>query len=329
MKEKVTVVIPTYNEEKNIVNCVESILQQTYPQESMHIFFCDGMSTDKTKKILEDYQRKYPDLITILDNKKRIVPAALNLCVSKLATNYMIRLDAHSDYPKNYIEECLKTIMEQDADNVGGIVENIGKGSVGEAFAQVLSSKFGVGNSGFRTGAASGDVDTVPFGTFKRENFEKFGMFDERLIRNQDIEYNYRIRKNGGKVYLNSDIHLQYHCKDSFGGIMHQAMMNGLWNVITMKLCPGALGIRHFIPLTFLLSLIILIPASFVCEYLAVLLALELTAYFSLDFIFSLKNSDKKYKNHALIKFILFPLYHLSYGAGSLIGIFKVLGGRY
>lgn len=327
--KKVTIGIPVLNEIKHIDKCIESILSQTYPLEYMEIFFADGLSKDGTKEKLLKYQKDYPGIIYVYDNPGVTAPKALNICIEKMQTEYFIRLDAHSDYPIDYIEKCMKTIRSVDADNVGGLADNIGVGLIGESFAQVISSKFGVGNSSFRTGAKSGYVDTVPFGTFKRCTLEKYGAFDPRLKRNQDNEINYRIRKNGGKVYLNSEIRLNYYCRDTIGGIFKQAFQSGIWNIITMKLCPGSMGIRHFVPLAFLLSLIILIPASFVCEYLAVLLALELAAYFSLDFIFSLKNSDKKYKNHALIKFILFPLYHLSYGAGSLIGIFKVLGGRY
>lgn len=143
-----------------------------------------------------------------------------------------------------------------DADNVGGVAETKANGFVGNCIAKMLSSRFGVGNSEFRTNGKSGYVDTVPFGAFRREVFSKYGGYDERLVRNQDNEMNYRIRKNGGKIYLADDIHLSYYCRDSIKGISDMAKKNGMWNVITMKLCPGAMGIRHFVPLVFVLSII-------------------------------------------------------------------------
>lgn len=322
-KPNITVVIPVRNEEKFIEKCIKSILKQTYPHNNIKVVFCDGMSTDQTRNIILRYQNKYPLMIEIIENKQKIVPVALNLCIKKLNTDYLIRLDAHSDYPNDYFEKCIETIIGVQADNIGGLTNTVGDGLIGETFAQVLSSKFGVGNSGFRTGAKSGYVDTVPFGTFKRTTFQKFGLFNALLARNQDYEYNYRIRKNGGKVYLNSDIQLNYHCKDTISGILRQSMENGKWNVITMKLCPKSMSLRHFIPLLFLVSLIIFSIIGIIFGNFLLLL-LEVSTYFILDLFFSIKNGEKRYGNHFFTKLLMFPLFHLSYGFGSLLGLCRL-----
>ena len=323
-KPDITIVLPVRNEEKYIDGCIESIVNQTYPLKHIRLVICDGMSEDNTIKHILKYQTLYNNFITVIKNTQKIVPTALNLCIRKLDTDYLIRIDAHSDYPVDYIEKCIETIQTVDADNVGGLTCTKGKGLIGEAFAQVISSKFGVGNSSFRTGAKSGYVDTVPFGTFKKSTFSKYGEFNEQLVRNQDNEFNFRIRKNGGKVYLNSNIVLNYYCRDSIKEIIKQGVENGKWNVIAMKMCPGSMGIRHFVPCVFLISIVILTVLGVFLVWPRWLLVIELFLYLILDAFFSMKITNKTYDNHYLTKFILYPLFHLSYGLGSLLGILKI-----
>ena len=161
----------------------------------------------------------------------------------------------------------------------------------------------------------------------RKEVFEKWGGYDERLTRNQDNEMNYRIRKNGGKVYLSSDIKLSYYCRDSVKGISNMALKNGMWNVITMKLCPGSMGLRHFIPLMFLLSIIVLPILSIFVHLFALLFAIEMCLYLLLDCYFSAKQADgiKEF----LLLLILFPIFHITYGAGSLKGLLKLFSKKY
>lgn len=328
MSKKVSVVMPLYNEEKYIANCIESLLLQDFPKEDMEWIFVDGMSKDATKEILMNYKEKYPELIHICDNLKKIVPCAMNIGIAQAQGKYIIRLDAHADYASDYISKCVYCLENTDADNVGGVAETKSRGFVGETIAMMLSSKFGVGNSQFRTNGKSGYVDTVPFGAFRREVFEKWGDYDERLIRNQDNEMNYRIRKNGGKIYMAEDIHLSYYCRDSIRGIVKMALQNGKWNVITMKLCPGSMGVRHFIPLAFLLSQIILpLFAVFVSGFFWKIFLLEEVLYLVCDLLFSIKAAKKI--GYFLLLILLFPIFHISYGMGSLIGIGKIIGGLF
>ncbi len=328
MSKKVSVVMPLYNEEKYIANCIESLLLQDFPKEDMEWIFVDGMSKDATKEILKEYKEKYPELIHICDNPKRIVPCAMNIGIAHAQGKYIVRLDAHADYASDYISKCVYYLENTDADNVGGVAETKSRGFIGETIAMMLSSKFGVGNSQFRTNGKSGYVDTVPFGAFRREVFEKWGDYDERLIRNQDNEMNYRIRKNGGKIYLAEDIHLSYYCRDSIRGIVKMALQNGKWNVITMKLCPGSMGVRHFIPLAFLLSQIILpLFAVFVSGFFWKIFLLEEVLYLVCDLLFSIKAAKKI--SYFLLLILLFPIFHISYGMGSLIGIGKIIGGLF
>jgi glycosyltransferase involved in cell wall biosynthesis len=317
-KKKVSLVIPVRNEENHIQTCIGSILNQDFPIDKLEVIFIDGNSSDDTKKIINHYIEKYPDLIFLFDNPQRTVPFAMNIGIKKSTGDYIIRLDAHSEYPNNYISECIRTIENIEADNVGGIALTKGDGFIGNTFAKVLSSKFGVGNSGFRTNAKSGYVDTVPFGTFKKEAFEKYGYYDVRLTRNQDYELNYRIRKMGGKIYLNSDIRFTYFCKNTLSGILKQSYENGKWNIITSKLCPGTMSVRHFIPLIFTLSLIGLPILGFTHSLFNLIFLFELLLYFGIALIVSLRVADNLKEIPMMI--LLFPLFHISYGLGSLIG---------
>ena len=191
----------------------------------------------------------------------------------------------------------------------------------------MLSSKFGVGNSQFRVASLSGYVDTVPFGAFRREVFQKYGGYDERLIRNQDNEMNYRIRKSGGKIYLANDIKFTYYCRDTIKGISDMAFSNGMWNIVTMRLCPGAMSLRHFVPLLFLLSIFVLCLLGTVYEAFFWLLLIDLCAYIILDFLFSRKAAGTI--KEAAMLLALFPIFHFSYGIGSVKGIVKVIAMPY
>lgn len=323
----VSVVMPIYNEEKYIETCIDSLLLQDYPIDKMEWIFVDGCSQDKTVELLGKYQNCYPELIKIYDNPHKIVPYAMNIGIEASRGKYIVRLDAHADYAKDYISKCIYYLECTCAENVGGVAETKANGFMGNSIAKMLSSKFGVGNSQFRTNGESGYVDTVPFGAFKREVFTKYGGYDERLVRNQDNEMNFRIRKNGGKIYLSNDIHFSYYCRDTIRGISRMARQNGMWNVITMKLCPGSMGIRHFVPFMFVASIFGLGILSTLHPVPAVLLRLELVLYCVLDLFFSVKQASNLIESFALI--ILFPVFHISYGLGSMLGVVKLFSKEF
>ncbi len=327
MEKIVSVVVPIYNEEKYIRACVESLLLQDYPVEQMEWIFVDGGSSDCTKEILKEYQDRYRELIKVYDNPHKTVPYAMNIGIKESVGKYIVRLDAHAEYAENYIRKCVHYLDTTDADNVGGVAETKSHGKVGQSIALMLSSKFGVGNSQFRTNGSSGYVDTVPFGAFRREVFTKCGGYDERLTRNQDNEMNFRIRKNGGKIYLAEDIHLAYYCRDTVSGISKMARTNGKWNVITMKLCPGSMGVRHFVPLALVLSLLFLGIGSVFLPIARYALAAEVALYLLLDILFSAKQAKRVGDFFRLL--YLFPLFHIMYGIGSLGGLSCLLSKKY
>lgn len=331
MSEKqitVSVIMPVYNEGKYIKKCIDSLLKQDYPKEKMEWIFVDGNSKDDTINIINEYCANWPCLIRVLNNPKKIVPYGMNIGIAASRGKYIIRLDAHADYRKDYISKCVFNLENNnEADNVGGLAETKANGFIGQCIAKMLSSKFGVGNSAFRTNGDGGFVDTVPFGAFRREVFAKYGGYDERLVRNQDNELNYRIRRNGGKILLCTDIGFSYYCRDSIQGISKMALANGKWNVITMHLCPGSMSIRHFVPLFFVVSVCGLSVLGFICYRFWELLLAEVLLYSMLDMLFSVPQSSSI--KEFVVLMILFPIFHISYGIGSINGIRALMQGQY
>ncbi len=316
--EFVSLIIPTYNEGKYLLNCLNSILHQTYPKEKIEILIIDGGSTDGTHNIINAFVDILP--IRKIHNKDKKTTFALNMGIKEAVGEIILRLDAHAEYDCQYVEKCVYYLNNIDAQNVGGVATTRGHGFWGRINAEILSSPFGVGNSKFRTGSESGYVDTVPFGAFRKSLIEKIGLFDNELSRSEDNDFNSRIRAAGGKVYLASDIKFTYFCRDTLKGLFGQAIKNGNALFITMRKNPSAMSLRHFIPFLFLLSLVVLPPLCF-NTFFKISFICEIVLYLILDIYFSFFCGKLKY---SFIRILLYPLFHMCYGIGSLIGLFNL-----
>lgn len=324
---KISIIIPCLNEEEYISTCLDSVLDSDYDMSNMEVLVIDGMSCDKTREIVSQYENKF-DIITLLDNPGKIVPKAMNIAIEKATGEYIIRLDAHSEFPRNYFSKLIQHSKELNADNIGTVIitEVKNKNSKSNSIKRALSHKFGVGNSDFRTGIKSiKEVDTVPFGCYKKSIFTKYGMYDERLIRNQDIEMNKRIINGGGKIYLIPDVKCTYYAREDFSTLAKNNYANGFWNVLTAYYTKtfNSLSLRHFIPLLFVLSLIIPLILALIEPKVLWIALLSLVSYLSLVIIISirLKNSS----NTIWYLIVSFLTLHFSYGWGSLMGIFSVI----
>ena len=318
----ISVILPVRNEERYIDACVASIFAQDYPADQMEVIFVDGCSEDRTVALLDRQREAHPQII-VLHNPNRTVPYAMNIGIAHSRGEVIVRLDAHAEYPPDYVRLSVETLLTKECDNAGGVFETRGRGFMGEAIAEMLKTPLGVGNATYRLTTEDGYVDTVPFGCWRRELFDRIGGFDERMTRNQDNELNFRIRKNGGKVYLNHNIRVLYYCRDTLRGIMRMGYMNGKWNVITMTLVPGSMGVRHFVPLAFVASTIGLVLLTLLTRsgLFGGLLALEWGAYLLLDFFYSYTIAKDKCMRFLLVELILYPAFHFAYGTGSLCGI--------
>lgn len=314
MSEKISIILPVRNEESFIGRCLDSIVEQNYSKNDLEVLVVDGMSGDKTRPIIEGYARIYP-FIRLLDNPRKITPCALNIGIRMARANIIVRMDGHATYDAEYVKNCVESLDKTGADNVGGLRRHVGEGFIGHAIALAETCRFGTGGAKFRTAKNEQYVDTVFPGAWHKKTFEKYGYFNEKLARNQDIEHNARIRKNGGKIFLTPRIKSYYYCRSNLEDLWIQNFRTGLWNIKTIKIAPGSLSLRHFIPLFFVIGLLItwIIPRLWLGMAISYLLC---------NLFFSLKIAIAKGATYVFIMPLVFFTLHLSYGFGLLAGIF-------
>ncbi len=317
MYKNVSIILPIRNEEKYISRCLDSILSQDYPQDEFEILAIDGVSDDGTCKILNKYAQKHTS-IKIINNPDKSVSKALNSGIKKANGEIIVRMDAHSIYASDYISKCVECLNKTAVDNVGGPMRVKGENYISKAVALAHNSNFGLGGGKFHDPNYEGEVDTAYLGCWLKKVFDKYGYFDERLIRNQDIEFNSRIRKNGGKIFLTPEIKSYYYCRSNLKDLWIQNFRNGFWNIKTIKITPGSLSFRHFAPLFFVLGLLI----SWIVKPIWFVIA---GSYFLCNLFFSLKLAIRNGFKYVFVMPIVFLTLHLSYGLGLLVGIFNLL----
>lgn len=322
-----SVICPILKEEKYIAQFLDSLLKQDYPKDDLEILLVDGMSTDRTRDIIDEYVSKYP-FIRLIDNPDKFVSYAMNRGIEAAKGDILMRVDAHSSYQPDYFSVLVKGLKRLHADNVGTVCKTdvLHKTPKTLAIREVLCNKFGVGNSTFRIGVDhEQEVETVPFGCWPREVFEKYGMYDLRLRRNQDIELNKRILRGGGKIYILPDTYCTYLARESWYKLAQNNYANGMWNILTVFYTKtfSSLSLRHFVPLMFLLSLIVPLALALFWWPFALVSAASLFTYTALLSAVSIKLAAQKHLNFFYLLTTFFVL-HLSYGWGSLKGILRL-----
>ncbi|MDD1744391.1 MAG: glycosyltransferase family 2 protein, partial [Candidatus Methanoperedens sp.] len=318
--------IPCRNEEKFIGKCFDSIVSNDYPKEKLEVLVIDGMSEDKTKEIAHHYAQRF-SFIKVLSNSEKIVPTAMNKGIKNAQGQIIIRMDAHNIYEEDYISKCVKYLQEYNADNVGGIWVTLpgDNGMIAQVIAFALTHPFGVGNAYFRIGFNKPKyVDTVPFGCYKREVFEKIGLFNESLIRNQDIEFNLRLKRAGGKILLVPDIVSYYQARSNLKDLFKQNFWNGFWVIYSIKFAEIPFSIRHLIPFFFVFLLLSSLLLSFLYNPFIYLFIFIMSIYTTTNLFFSLHISFKNGFKYLPFLVVSFLTLHFSYGLGSLWGIVRL-----
>jgi GT2 family glycosyltransferase len=258
--------LPVRNEGKFIVNCLQSIAAQDYPKDCMELLIVDGLSDDDTLEKINKFKvqsSKFKD-IRVLENPKRVVSSARNIGIKKTAGDIMVCMDAHALYSPDYISSCVQVMEQTGAANVGGPALALpgGPGPMAQAITMAHYSPFGLGGAQFRDPNAEGLVETVWPGCFKREVFDKVGYIDERRTRTEDIEFNARLRGAGYKIYLSPLIKACYYCRTTLGETWRQRWADGYEITHFLPDNPKVPRLRHFVPLLFVASLILLTALS-------------------------------------------------------------------
>lgn len=325
---RVTAVIPCRNEEHYIGACLDSLLTCDYPQDRLEILVADGMSDDGTRAIVREYAARHPG-VHLLDNPKRITPAAMNVGVRHATGAIIMPMGAHALYPPDYVTRLVAALAETGADNVGGVLitEPADGTPVARALAIALSHPLGVGNSYFRIGATERRVvDTVPFGCYPRAVFDRIGLFDEDLIRNQDDELNGRLVRQGGRIVLIPEVVSRYYARRSFRQVARMFFQYGYFKPLAARKIGRVLTVRQLVPAAFVLALggsALLAPWSGVGRWLFVAIA---AAYLSV--VAAAATAGLRYGVRcALALAAAFPVLHVSYGVGFLAGLWPRRGG--
>ena len=325
----VSVAIPCRNEAQYIGSCLASILAGDYPLDRLEILVADGRSDDGTGEILRTYAAEH-SCITVLDNYQLSTPAALNLAIRSASGSVVIRMDAHVLYPRDYVRRLVEALEETGADNVGGVLETVpaDESSTARAIALGLSHRFGVGNSHFRTGTHHRrEVDTVPFGCYRRETFDRIGLFDEELVRNQDDELNFRLIARGGRVLLLPDVTCRYFARRSFRQVARMYYQYGYFKPLVARKVGRVMTVRQLVPSMLIGALLgsgglgLWMPEAAVAfAFIAALYAGGVLACAA-----AATGSDLRC---GLALAVVFPTLHFSYGFGFIRGIYDHLVAR-
>jgi glycosyltransferase involved in cell wall biosynthesis len=318
----ISIIIPCYNEEKYISECLQSIVNQNYPSDLIEVIVIDGSSTDGSVSIINNYVNTLNKLI-IINNPKNITPISMNIGIKESSGDCIVILSAHSYLSYDFLQISIEKLEESDAVCVGGPIINKGRTFIGKAIALATKSKFGVGSSLFRVSNRKRYVDTVAFGLYRKEIFSKIGYFDETLVKNQDYEFNQRIIQYGEKILLIPEIQSFYYNRNSLPELFKQYFFYGFWKVSVVKKNTDFFKLRYQIPFIFIVTIIILAIGGIYFHYCWIALKWLLLLYSSVLFwnsmYIGIKNKMKYIPVLAIIYFIL----HFAFGIGFLSGVLK------
>jgi cellulose synthase/poly-beta-1,6-N-acetylglucosamine synthase-like glycosyltransferase len=315
----VSVIIPMRNEEEHITWCLESVIHQDYPKDLMEVLVVDGMSEDSSREIVADFVRRY-SFVRLLNNPKRVTASALNRGIVESKGDVIMRVDAHCSINQDYVSCCVNALQQSGAGNVGGFVIPVGTNLVQKAIGIAMSSSFGIGSSRFCHGKKEMYVDTVSFGAYRRQVFEKIGLYDEEAGYGEDDELNYRLTKSGGKILLSPKITSHYYPRSSLSVLWKQYYNFGRGKLRTIKKHGRPASFRHLIPPIFVLSVIGSLMLHAIHPTFRWLTIAICGSYLVLTILFSAKSSFTQGWKYFPILPVVFATIHISYGIGFLIG---------
>lgn len=320
--QRVRVVIPCRNEAGYIGRCLRSLIAADRLNMELEAWVCDGLSEDDTRAEVMPLVAAHP-WIRLVDNPERTTPQAMNIGLRPGGYEVGIILGAHAEVDVAFFQENLRTLAgHPQAGCVGGIIENVYTDAVSRRVGAAMGHPFGVGGAHFRTGRKEGEVDTVAFGAYRRAVFEQVGYFDERLVRNQDDEFNYRVTKAGWKIILSPRIRSRYYVRASYERLFRQYRQYGFWKVYVNKLHGSITTLRQLVPalwVAFLLggSLGLLHPWSALCYFAGVL------GYLSLALFSAVRAAAVPGDIFGVLR--AFLVLHFAYGLGYLHGVWSLL----
>lgn len=322
----VSVVLPVRNEAAHLGACLKAVEDQEYPGGRMEILVADGRSTDGTRDLVGERARLDPR-IRLVDNPGRIVPTGLNAAIRLSRGDVIVRVDGHTIVERDYVRRGVEALTRTRADIVGGNMNAASSSLFGRAVAMATSTPMGVGGSRFHYSSREEPAETVYMGTFRRDVFDRFGWFDENLVRNQDDEFTYRVRESGGKVFLVPSMISRYTPRESPVRLLKQYFQYGFYKVRVARLHPKMMRPRHLTPSAFVLLLTVLAAAAPASAAAATALAALLVLHAAASLAFSARSGASDPAAWILVVPATLLL-HAGYGAGFLAGAAALLLGR-
>jgi glycosyltransferase involved in cell wall biosynthesis len=318
----VSVIMPVRNEASFIGRSLGAVLSQDYPSDRLEVLVADGMSTDGTREVVESLSPRDAN-VRVIDNPRRIVPTGLNAALAHARGEFIVRVDGHCEIAPDYVSRCVEHLVKDDVDGVGGPLETIGDTCLAQAIATAMSSSFGVGGAAFRTVSNKTMLtDTVAFPAYTRIAMERAGGFDEELVRNQDDEYNYRLRKLGAKILLAADVRSRYYSRSSLRSLWRQYFQYGYWKVRVLQKHPRQMKLRQFVPPVFVASFLLTLLLAPFSPLGSALLGLAVVGPYVIVDLAASAYAAKNAKWQLLPYLpVIFPVLHISFGLGFLIGL--------
>ena len=325
MLPKVSIIVPCYNEQSTIRLLLDALCEQTYPRGEMEVIVADGLSTDGTREVIAAFQKDVPDLsVRVVENPNRYIPSGLNRAIEASRGEIIVRVDGHSKPYPDYVANCIAAHQAGRGDNVGGVWE-IRPGAetwTANSIAVAAAHPLGVGDAMYRHAKHAAEVDTVPFGSFRRALVEQIGFFDESLLTNEDYEFNARVRKSGGKIWLDPSIRSVYFARSTLLELIRQYWRYGFWKWRMLRRYPDTLRWRQALPPLFVFSLLTLAVLSIFIPFARILLAAELLIYLSIMILAGFHAALRQGKAHLILglPLAIFAM-HISWGSGFLWSI--------
>lgn len=323
---RIAVVIPCRNEARNIAECVKAVYDSDLPQGSaLSVYVVDGKSDDGTLDILEGLKAVYPSL-NVVCNERQLTPYAFNLGIYAAEDfDYLQIIGARHIVSANYIGACLQTLQEHvDIWCAGGMLINEYENETGKTIACAMGSTFGMGLGNFRTLNKSGYTDTVTSPMYPKFVFERIGYFDEELVRNQDDDFNFRVTREGGRIYFLAEASLRYYVRGTVSGLWRQFFQYGYWKVYVNKKHQAVTTLRQLVPPLFVAYLALWLLSVLFGATVFVIASVPILLYLMLCILFAAKTSAKNAVSFWNV-LVIFPVLHISYGLGYMKGIFEFL----
>ena len=325
----ISVIVPLRNERANVESFVEDLAAQDFEGE-LEVLVADGASDDGGIERLQAAARDAGVPLRVIDNPAAWVSHGLNACIREARGDLIVRLDCHSRYAGDYLRRCAEVSRRTGAWNVGGRLVPTGTTRTERAVACAMDSPFGGIGWTRSSGGAAVETDTVTFGAFRPEVFDRVGLFDETLVRNQDDEFNLRLRAAGGRIVLDPAITVMYRPRGSFAGVWRQYYEYGLWKVPVMLKHRRIATVRGVVPLVFVAGSAGLLATAVGSRTARRLLATEWLLYGVLAATFAGRGVRRRGEPWTLMPAVLaaFPTFHVAFGTGEAAGVARALRRR-